>query len=83
MAPHVMEKSAGKVIPGGVLSNVLSGVRAKPKPPPLARRLCRGATLSPQKKSLEAYWKIFGGATDYSVIARNTIDQLASRLGHH
>ncbi|CAN0057968.1 unnamed protein product [Laminaria digitata] len=36
-----------------------------------------------QKKTLEAYWKIFGGETNYSVIARNTIDQLAQRLGHH
>ena len=36
-----------------------------------------------QRKSLEAYWKIFGGVNDYSVIAANSIDALIQRLRFH
>eukprot|EP00903_Cladosiphon_okamuranus_P012958 g12097.t1 len=36
-----------------------------------------------QRKSIEAYWKIFGGVNDYSMIAANSIDVLTQRLRFH
>lgn len=48
-------------------------------PPPHSKPIFPGD----QRLSLEAYWKIFGGATNYSVIAANTIDVLTQRLGFH
>ncbi|CAM9963910.1 unnamed protein product [Ectocarpus sp. 4 AP-2014] len=39
--------------------------------------------LEMQRKSLRAYWKIFGGVTNYSVIASNAIDALIQRIGYH
>lgn len=50
-----------------------------------ARAQTRTSSVSAgdQRKSLEAYWKIFGGVTDYSVIAANTIDVLTQRLEFH
>eukprot|EP00752_Nemacystus_decipiens_P005375 g4875.t1 len=39
--------------------------------------------LTMQRKSLEAYWKIFGGVNNYSMIAANSIFALTERLKFH
>lgn len=36
-----------------------------------------------QRKSLEAYWNIYGGKTDYSTIASTTVKILIQRMEHH
>lgn len=36
-----------------------------------------------QRKSLEAYWKLFGGTTNYSVIAATTVKEIGSRMAFH
>lgn len=33
-----------------------------------------------QEKSVKAYWKLFGGTTNFSVVAENTIEELSQRL---
>lgn len=38
----------------------------------------------PQKrKSMEAYWAIFGGTTDYKTISRGTVEILNQRFQGH
>ncbi|CAM9443999.1 unnamed protein product [Ectocarpus sp. 4 AP-2014] len=36
-----------------------------------------------QRNAIEAYWKIYGGVTNYSWISRLTIEILGERLGYH
>ena len=36
-----------------------------------------------QRKSLEAYWELFGGSTNYSVIAETTVKEIISRVTFH
>lgn len=36
-----------------------------------------------QEKSLQAYWKIYGGVTDYTHIAGLTVQILGQRMMHH
>ena len=36
-----------------------------------------------QRKSLEAYDTVFGGADDYSVIAERTVEEIISRFNFH
>ena len=36
-----------------------------------------------QHKSLEAYWELFGGSTNYSVIAETTVEEIISRVTFH
>ncbi|CAN0290615.1 unnamed protein product [Ectocarpus sp. 6 AP-2014] len=36
-----------------------------------------------QRKAIEAYWKIYGGVTNYSWMSRAIIEILSQRLGYH
>lgn len=52
--------------------------------PYMTIRCCRVSHVSyDQTKSLEAYWKIYHGATNYSWIAGLTINILRERLDSH
>ncbi|CAN0085050.1 unnamed protein product [Ectocarpus sp. 12 AP-2014] len=47
------------------------------------RSLSLAETEEMQRKTIEAYWKIYGGTTNYSWITRVTIEILNERLGYH
>ncbi|CAN0463591.1 unnamed protein product, partial [Hapterophycus canaliculatus] len=36
--------------------------------------------MTMQRKSLETYWKMFGGAADYSVIAKKSVAEIVRRF---
>ncbi|CAM9937351.1 unnamed protein product [Ectocarpus fasciculatus] len=54
-----------------------------PRIPGVLRSLSLAEIEKMQRKAIEAYWKIYGGKTNYSWISRVTIKILNERLGYH